>query len=178
MAEHHVMVDVAHMSEQALRDTFELLGEVAPDAPPIATHIATRQGRKGLDYNLREWAAREIARRDGVMGMIMGDHIATDGLRTRKLSRGRRTADFDDSFDVLRSHIDQLYAWTGSHDHTGIGSDLDGFIKPTLAGIEDARDLRKLEVAIGERYRDAQVADRICSGNALRLLRTYWRPGT
>ena len=29
----------------------------------------------------------------------------------------------------------------GSHEHTAIGTDLDGFVKPTLAGLDRAEDL-------------------------------------
>ena len=57
----------------------------------------------------------------------------------------------------------------------GIGSDLDGFIKPTLAGVETAEDMCKLEVALADRYGPAS-ADQICSGNALRMLYDYRWP--
>ena len=48
-------------------------------------------------------------------------------------------------------------------------------MKPTLAGIESAADMAKLEERIVGRY-GAEAADQITSGNALRLLRSYWRP--
>jgi microsomal dipeptidase-like Zn-dependent dipeptidase len=62
---------------------------------------------------------------------------------------------------------------TGSHRHTAIGLDLDGFIKPTLAGLADMRDMARLERALREGYGDAD-AELICSGNALRVL-SSWR---
>ena len=177
MAAHHVMVDISHMSQRAIHDTLSLLDEVDSGAPVIASHVACRQPEGGLDYGVTRPTVERIVARQGVVGLIMGDHIATAGLRMRQ-RQGRATADLDDSFDVLRTHIDTLYEWSGgTHRHIGIGSDLDGFIKPTLAGIETAADLRGLEERIVGHYGN-DVAEQICSGNALRLLRTYWRPGT
>ena len=62
-----------------------------------------------------------------------------------------------------------------SSGHRVIGSDLDGFIKPTLAGVETAEDMCKLEVALADRYGPAS-ADQICSANALRMLYDYRWP--
>ena len=59
--------------------------------------------------------------------------------------------------------------------HVGIGSDLDGFVKPTLAGIETAEDMCKLEAALADRYGPAS-ANQICSENALRMLYDYRWP--
>jgi len=48
-------------------------------------------------------------------------------------------------------------------------------VKPTLAGIESAAHMAKLDERIVGRY-GAEAAEQITSGNALRLLRSYWRP--
>ena len=61
-----------------------------------------------------------------------------------------------------------------SHRHVAIGSDFDGFIKPTLPGIKDMRDMRQVEAALRKRYGNDD-GDLICSGNALRLLDAGWR---
>ena len=75
---------------------------------------------------------------------------------------------------MIRQHLDRLQDWTGSHETAAFGTDLDGFIKPTLAGLEDAASLTSLEAALAERY-GAEDAALIGSGNVLRLLRSYWR---
>ena len=54
-----------------------------------------------------------------------------------------------------------------------MGKDLDGFIRPTMAGLESAADLRRLEDALRDRYR-AEDAEAILGGNALRVLRAGW----
>ena len=62
---------------------------------------------------------------------------------------------------------------TGSYDHLAIGSDLDGFIRPTATGIESAGDLARLEAAIRERY-SADDAENLLNGNVLRVLHDGW----
>ena len=48
------------------------------------------------------------------------------------------------------------------------GSDLDGFIKPTMSGIEFAADLAKLEAPLRAAY--GADADAILYGNARRVV--------
>ena len=51
---------------------------------------------------------------------------------------------------------------------------MDGFIKRTIAGLEDMRDMGKLERALVEEY-DAETEVAICSVNAMGLLTVGWR---
>lgn len=170
MARERMLIDLSHMSERALDDTFALLDELDPgrEATVIASHAAHRFGRQ--DYNLSTPTIERIAERNGVVGLILAEHQATDGLRHT------RTKNLEDSLSTLFTHIDRIAEITGSHGHTAIGSDLDGFIKPTLAGLEDAGRLALLERALIERYGAAE-AELIASGNALRLLHESWRSG-
>ena len=55
------------------------------------------------------------------------------------------------------------------------GSDFDGFIRPTLAGLGSARDLGRLEAALVSRY--GGDGELIAGGNALRVLRSGWGAG-
>ncbi len=101
-----------------------------------------------------------------MIGLIFAQHQLKDGLRGSAQS-------FDESFDVLASHLDRIAELTGSHRHSAIGSDLDGFIKPTLGGLESMADMSRLEPALRARY-GAADAELIASGNAVRLLRQRW----
>lgn len=168
MVRHGVLVDVSHMSARALDDTFALLDELDPErsVPVLASHSAYRFG--GDRYNLDETTVERIAARDGVIGLLLAEHQLTDGVRLR------RTSGLADSLEVVFRHLDRIREIAGSHRHAAVGSDLDGFIKPTLAGLEDAGTLAALEPALAERYGDAD-AELIASGNALRLLRSHWR---
>jgi membrane dipeptidase len=162
-----VLIDLSHMSEHALADTFELLDELDPESrvPVFASHAAFRFGEQ--EYGVDEDTVRRIAARDGLVGLIMAQHQLNDGVRKNY------TTTFEQSFEVICLHIDRLAEITGSHRHTGIGSDFDGFIKPTMGGLESMADMRTLETALRDRYGPTD-AEAICSGNALRVLRIGW----
>ena len=121
MARERVLVDLSHMTEHALRDTFALLDEVDRERtlPVVASHAGYRFGRQR--YMLDESAVEKIAERDGVIGLIFAQHQLTDGVR-----RGTRT--LKESLEVLERHVERIREITGSHRHTAIGSDFDGFI--------------------------------------------------
>jgi membrane dipeptidase len=73
---------------------------------------------------------------------------------------------------VLFAHIDKIAAITGDYRHVAIGTDLDGFIKPVLTGLDAMADLAKLEQALEAKY--GEDAKLIASDNALRVLRQLW----
>jgi membrane dipeptidase len=170
MARERVLVDVSHMSERALDDTFALLDEVDPERtlPVLATHAGYRFGSQR--YMLDTRTIERIAARDGLVGLIFAQHQLNDGIRRR------RTRTLEESLEVLFRHVDRLRDITGTHRHTVIGSDLDGFIKPTLGGLESMADMAALESAFVRRYGE-ENARAICSGNTLRMLRALWRAG-
>jgi microsomal dipeptidase-like Zn-dependent dipeptidase len=164
-----MLIDVSHMREQALNETFDLLrhldresGAEPAEHPVLATHAGFRFGDQA--YMLEADTVREIARRDGVVGLIMAQHQLNEGLGV-----GEEADEFERSVRTICTHIDAIREHAGSNEHVGIGSDLDGFIKPTLAGIENVDDLGRL----GEPLARAYPGDvkKILSGNALRVLR-------
>lgn len=81
---------------------------------------------------------------------------------------------FDDSMNVLIQHIEHIHTVTNSYDHIGFGTDLDGFIKPTLPGFEKPQAFAEIEARLIDRY-GTDIAERICSGNAMRVLRQVWQ---
>jgi microsomal dipeptidase-like Zn-dependent dipeptidase len=163
-----VLVDVTHMSHAALADTFRLMDELDPSGsvPLLASHCGFRFGRR--EYNLTGSTVSAIAARDGVIGLMVSPYFMADGLSPRH----PRT--WEESFEVLCRHIDEIQMITGSHRHVAVGSDLDGFIKPTLAGLADSRRLGRLGPALEQRYGVA-TAEAVQSDNALRVLRAGWR---
>ena len=70
---------------------------------------------------------------------------------------------------VIFEHIDAIAKVTGGHEHVAIGTDFDGFIKPTMTGLEGMKDMDKLERALDEHY--GADAVKMKSGNASRVLR-------
>ncbi len=164
MAREGVLVDITHMSDRAVDETFATLDS---NVPVIASHMACRFD-SSAEYNLRDETIREIARRRGIMGVIACEHWASEGPPKRKVKT------FEDSFELVCAHIDRIERLTGSHDFAGIGSDLDGWIKPALPGLEHLGRMRQLQDALATRY-GPEVAAKIAGGNALELLRRGWR---
>jgi membrane dipeptidase len=167
MVREHVLIDLSHMSQEALDQTFALLDEIDPErrVPVIASHVTYRFGHD--HYNVSDDTIRRVVERGGVLGLILAEHQAADGFRKPK--------SFEDSVALLCRHIDRIAEVAGSHEHTAIGTDLDGFIKPVLSGLDTAANLAALETALAERYGEAD-SELITSGNVLRLLRNYWQP--
>ena len=172
MIDEGILVDLTHMRAQSIRDVFALLDarDPAGEIPVIATHMAYRFG--GLEYSFDDDTVTRVAARGGLLGLIMCKHFITSGLDVEET--------FDGSVKALCRHIDRIHELTGSYDHIGIGSDLDGYIKPALPGLESQGRMADLQRALRTRY-GADVAEQIASGNALRVLRTQWgrkRPRT
>jgi microsomal dipeptidase-like Zn-dependent dipeptidase len=175
MVRRRVLIDVSHMSERSLEDTFELLAKLDPDrrVPVLASHSGYRFGEQ--HYNLTPETIGQIAARDGVIGLIFAQHQIWDGLENFRFPRFTRLfKSFDDSFARLCDHIDAIHDVTRDYRHIAIGSDLDGFIKPTLKGLRDMRNMRDLAERLHDKYGEANGA-LICSDNALRPLRSYWQ---
>jgi microsomal dipeptidase-like Zn-dependent dipeptidase len=166
LVRHGILVDLTHMSEAGMDRVFELLDAVDPSrtVPVIASHVACRMPN-GFEYNLGEPYVKKIAERKGVCGVIYCDHFVRD-------HQGARTETFDQSFAFLRAQIEKLRSW-GGDDVVAIGSDLDGFIKPTLAGLSSARNHRDFAARLEQEYGRA-FAGKVCHENALRVFDSAW----
>jgi microsomal dipeptidase-like Zn-dependent dipeptidase len=165
MVSEGILIDLTHMRAQSIRDVFALLDARDPDKeiPVIATHMAYRFG--GLEYSFDDDTVTRVAARGGLLGLILCQHYITSGLNVPET--------FDGSVEALCRHIDKLHELTGTYDHIAIGSDLDGYIKPALPGLEHQGRMADLQRALQARYGNT-VAEQISSGNALRVLRTQW----
>jgi microsomal dipeptidase-like Zn-dependent dipeptidase len=166
MVQAGVLIDITHMSPRSVTDAFALLDEIDPGrrVPLIATHMACRFGK--LEYCLDDATVQKVAARGGVLGTILCEHYITDGL-------GMKVSTFEHSVNAVCRHIERIRELTGSHDYAAIGSDLDGYIKPALPGLQHLGRMADFQAALAERY-GAQDAEKICSANALRVLRHAW----
>jgi microsomal dipeptidase-like Zn-dependent dipeptidase len=167
MVRERVLIDLSHMSDRSVGGTLSLLDQLDADrtVPVIASHSCFRYGSQ--EYALTEEAIGRIADRGGVVGLIMAQHQLRRGVARLPVRS------FERSIEIICGHIDRIAAVTDSHDHLAIGSDLDGFIKPTMRGIESMADMALLERALRRRYGD-EAAGKICFENALRVLRAGW----
>jgi len=165
MVDEGILIDITHMRTQSIQDVFRQLDarDPAKEVPVIATHMAYRFG--GLQYSFDDDTIKDVAARGGVLGCILCEHYMTSGLSAASSLEG--------SLETVCRHIDKIHDLTGSYDHIAIGSDLDGYIKPALPGLGDMSRMTSLQDHLRTRYGDAD-AEKICSGNALRVLRAEW----
>jgi microsomal dipeptidase-like Zn-dependent dipeptidase len=174
MYEHDMLIDITHMDAPALRATFDRLDELdrlsgaRPEAHPvIASHAGYRFGE--LDYMLDEDTIERLARRGGVIGLILAKHQLQDGFSRQEIKSAR--------FYALDRHIQKIFDVTGSHEHTCIGSDHDGFIKPTVSKIYGSAELGDIEDWLRGKEEYAAAADAILFGNAERVVAGALRSG-
>jgi microsomal dipeptidase-like Zn-dependent dipeptidase len=165
MAAEGILIDITHMSQRSIDDTFALLDARGEHTPVIATHMACRFGNLGYCFN--DETIAKVAQRGGVLGCILCEHYISNGVR-------KRVRSYEDSLDALCAHIDRIRDVTGSFEFVAIGSDLDGYIKPALPGLEHMGHMRSLQESLRARY-GAKAAEQISSANALRVLRSAWR---
>jgi microsomal dipeptidase-like Zn-dependent dipeptidase len=130
--------------------------------PIVSTHAGYRFGKQ--QYMHDRATLLEIQRRDGVVGLIMAVHQLNDAL-----PRAKR---FEQSIEVVKRHVDAIAKVTGDLRHIALGTDFDGFVKPTMPGIGTSAQLRALDEALHREYGDD--AELMTSGNSLRVLRRLW----
>jgi len=162
---HRILPDLSHMSPEGIAKTLDLLDEIETGdekLPVVSTHAGYRFGEQ--KYMHDEATIRRIAERGGVVGLIMAQHQLNDDTGGSK-----KTKTFDQGFEVICDHIDAIADATGDFEHIAIGTDFDGFIKPTMPGLESSADLIRLQRALRRKY--PTDAEKILSGNSLRVLR-------
>jgi microsomal dipeptidase-like Zn-dependent dipeptidase len=165
MYRHKVLVDISHMSEDAIEQTLALIeqldqetGSDPQDYPVLATHVGMRSANSDTQlYNLTPQTAKRIQARGGLIGLILSQHQLGS------------TSSAADSRGTLRRHIEAISDLGGGLSHCALGTDLDGFIKPTLTAIDQASDLATLAQWIREDLPDD--AEGILYGNAQSTLR-------
>jgi microsomal dipeptidase-like Zn-dependent dipeptidase len=169
MHEHGVLVDLSHMREEAIHATLDLLDDLdrarrpaAPPTPVIASHSAYRLKDGGQAYNVTAATVKRIADRGGVIGIIFAQHQLDEGV-PRLPEKG-----LERSIAIVARHVEAIRAHA-SIECVAIGTDLDGFIKPTIDGVQKASDLRRFRERLHDRL--PEDAEKILTGNALRVLR-------
>ncbi len=160
MAAFNVILDVSHMSQEAYLEAVERY-----EGAIIASHSNARRF-SDTDRHLNDDMIRRLAERGGVMGIP---------LYNRFLKPGWTRTDRKDevTLDQVITAIDHICQLTGSAQHVGIGSDMDGGFgrSATPAEIDTISDLSLIEPLLRARGYEASDIAHILSGNFLRILR-------
>jgi membrane dipeptidase len=152
------VLDVTHMSDESAREALDRY-----DGVVVATHANARRTVE-LDRLLADDVVREIAVRDGVIGVLP----LTWALDRQWKAKGKNGVTLASVVDA----IDDLRELTGSTRHIAIGTDFDGGqgAEAAPAELDTIADLPKLADELdGHDYSRADI-NAIMSGNWLRVL--------
>lgn len=178
-----IMVDVSHLSDQAIWDVLAI-----SNRPVIATHSACRHFTPGFERNLPDTLIRAIAQKGGVIQVPFSHYfISTESRRAfrtaearmkeqnipKESAKARRFMEKEltrAGFSVrhVADHIDHIRRIAGI-DHVGLGSDFDGVglaIPPDLADVSMYPNL--IAELFRRGYTDEEVR-KVCYLNALRV---------
>ncbi|MGZ3458904.1 MAG: dipeptidase [Archangium sp.] len=185
-----IMVDVAHLSDDAIRQAVEL-----SQVPVIASHSSCRHFTPGFERNISDELIRAVAVKGGVVMINFGSRFLTQASKAYELQMDDAIRAFAqerglplDHADVkafahsyvrehpapharvedVADHIDHVVKLVGI-DHVGLGSDFDG-VGPTLPiGLEDVSRYPNLfRVLLARGYSEADI-EKIASGNVFRV---------
>jgi membrane dipeptidase len=189
-----MMVDVSHLSDDAVRDVLAL-----STAPVIASHSGLRHFTPGFERNLSDELARAVAAKGGVVQLVFGSGFVNPQAAADTQAYFRAEAEFERENAAakaagrpLRSEADFDKAWDAAHptpetrigavldqidhavklmgiDHVGIGSDFDGVGGKLPLELRTVADYPNLVAGLQVRgYRDADIG-KILGGNLLRV---------
>ena len=186
-----IMVDVSHLSDDAIRQAVEV-----SQTPVIASHSSCRHFTPGFERNISDELIRVVAAKGGVVMINFGSDFLSQaanayGLQVRNAlqtfadQRGLKDREhpevkaFMESYlrehppryakvEDVADHIDHVVKLVGI-DHVGLGSDFDG-VGPTLPiGLKDVSQYPNLFRVLLERgYSEADI-EKIASGNVFRV---------
>lgn len=181
-----IMVDVSHLSDEAIRDVLQVANR-----PLIATHSGCRHFTPGFERNLSDSLILGIAKTGGVIQVpfsmyFLGNkyrdawHKAEAEMEKRKIPEfGPEAAAVlkelvrqgEPVYATVRDvadHIDYIKNLAGI-DHVGLGSDFDGVGLALPHDLADVSAYPRLIAELMRRgYSDRDIK-KICSGNVLRV---------
>ncbi|MBI5053035.1 MAG: membrane dipeptidase [Chloroflexi bacterium] len=164
MSDLGLILDLSHSSDQSF---FESLDHF--EGTVITSHANPRalwlDEVKAPERALSDDMIRQLAERDGVMGIVPYNRFLK---ATWKVSDGKTL-----SVNHIAAMIDHVCQITGSADHVGMGSDLDGGFgaESIPAEMDTVADLKKVEEALKAKGYNGGDTEKIMSGNWLRILR-------
>jgi membrane dipeptidase len=149
MRRKQVILDLSHMAQEAVDDAFKMWR-----GPIMASHSNARELVPG-DRQITAATAKEIARRDGVIGVSFYQrHLRTSGRAT---------------LDDVEKHLMHLARAAGGPEHIGLGTDLDGGFDSREAPIQDLSGLKELSARLRKHLSKEQV-EGVMGGNWLEFL--------
>ena len=189
-----IMVDVSHLSDDAIRDVL-----AATDVPVIASHSGVRHFTPGFERNLSDELMQAIAAEGGVVQLVFGTafvnpQAAADMVAhfQARAALARENEALAAAGKPLRSKAEFEKAWAAAHpvpdthieavldqvdhavklvgaDHVGIGSDFDGVGGELPAELKSVADYPNLVAGMQARGHDEATIRKVLGENLLRV---------
>jgi len=186
-----IMVDVSHLSDDAVREVLEV-----STSPVIASHSSARHFTPGWERNMGDELIKALADNGGVISINFGSGFISKAARDYDEPRwaaarawmaenpGKTYADVASewlpgyiaevgpypfaSLDDVLDHFDHVVALTGIN-HVGIGSDYDGVGDSLPTGLKDVSSYPNLVEGLLERGYSEEDIRKILGENVLRV---------
>lgn len=191
-----IMVDVSHISDDAIRDVL-----ATSTAPVIASHSSLRHFTPGFERNISDALAKAVAAKGGVIQLAFGTGFVNAQAAANMQAYFRAVGDLkrdnaaavaagrpEQSRDAFEAAWDAAHPYPETHldavldqidygvklvgiDHIGIGSDFDGVDGHLPVELRTVADYPNLVAGLQARgYREADIR-KILGGNLLRVWR-------
>ncbi|MCI0570427.1 MAG: dipeptidase [Myxococcaceae bacterium] len=185
-----IMVDVSHLSDDAIRQAVEV-----SRAPVIASHSSARHFTPGWERNISDELIRAVAAKGGVVMVNFGSDFLSKAALEHGESRRKAVKAFREQrglpaehadvkafaeayrqehpypyarVEDVADHIDHVVKLVGV-DHVGLGSDFDGVGDSLPVGLKDVSQYPGLfQVLLARGYSEADI-EKIAGGNVLRV---------
>jgi microsomal dipeptidase-like Zn-dependent dipeptidase len=154
-----IIIDVSHATSTTIDD---VLSEVS--CPVISTHVSART-LGDHPYSLRDEHLQEIARRGGVIGVVVMPYWLSN------FNSEHEAIESGSLRDVVRT-IRYVVKLCGA-DHVGIGSDFAGYIPPPRE-IRCLAEIGTLQSSLDDEFGDPEITDKIMAQNAIDFLVGNW----
>jgi membrane dipeptidase len=189
-----IMVDVSHISDDAIRDVLRVT-----DVPVIASHSGMRHFTPGFERNISDELAQAVAKEGGVVQLVFGTGfvnpkaaldtqayfvaaVAFEQENAKLAAAGKPVKskdafekEWEDAHPVPETHIDAVLDQIDyavkliGVDHVGIGSDFDGVSGHLPVELRSVADYPNLVEGLQKRgHSDADIR-KILGGNLLRV---------
>jgi membrane dipeptidase len=186
-----IMVDVSHLSDDAIRQVLEV-----SRAPVIASHSSARHFTPGWERNISDELIRAVAEKGGVVMINFGSaflskaanthstaryeaimaFVAERGLTSREHPEVKAFLEAYDrehpypfaTVEDVADHIEHVVKLVGI-DHVGLGSDFDGVGDSLPTGLKDVSQYPNLFRVLLERGFSEADIEKLASGNVFRV---------
>lgn len=152
-----IIPDISHCNREARKEIYKELNE---NTPIIGSHLGVREIHPA-EGNLDNEDIKEIAKRDGAIGVILYNHWLHPN-------------DPDKGLPLIWKTIKHIHDITDSWDHIMIGTDFDGATTPPDE-IPGPSHLPKITKLLKNKNLPNKAIKKILGGNAIRILEKTWK---